>query len=325
VRIRRRKFLHLAAGAAALPVLPRAAAALDYPARPVRLVVPFAPAGGADIAGRLIGQVLSERLGQPFIIENRPGAAGNIGTEAVVRAPADGYALLVVLTPNAVNATLYENLNFNFIRDIAAVASFSSEPNVMVVHPSVPARTIPEFIAYVKANPGSVNMASSGNGTTPHLAGELFKMMSGVKMLHVPYRSAAPALTDLLGSQVQVMFPTMSSSLAYIKAGTLRPLAVTGATRSQVLPDVPAMAEFLPGYEAGTWYGVGAPAHTPAEIIAVLNTQINAGLADPKIKASLAGLGSAPMPAAPAAFGKFIADETAKWARVIAFAVIKPD
>ena len=316
MELRRRQFLHLACGVAALPALRDTA---------VRLVVPFAPAGGADIAGRLIGQVLSERLGQPFVIENRPGAAGNVGTEAVARAPGDGYTLLVVLTPNAVNATLYDGLNFNFIRDIAAVASFSREPNVMLVHPSVPARTVPEFIAYAKANPGKVNMASSGNGTTPHLAGELFKIMSGVTMLHVPYRSAAPALTDLLGSQVQLMFPTISSSLAYAKAGKLRALAVTSPSRVQLLPDVPALAEFLPGYEAGTWYGVGAPKGTPTAIVTALNSTIDAGLAEPRIKASLAALGCVPMSSSSAEFEKFIADETEKWGKVVKLAGMKPE
>ena len=325
MELRRRQFLHLACAAAALPALRDTAAALDYPTHPVRLVVPFAPAGGADFAGRLIGQVLSERLGQPFVIENRPGAAGNVGTEAVVRAPGDGYTLLVVLTPNAVNATLYDGLNFNFIRDIAAVASFSREPNVMLVNPSVPARTVPEFIAYAKANPGRVNMASSGNGTTPHLAGELFKIISGVNMLHVPYRSAAPALTDLLGGQVQLMFPTMSSSLAYAMAGKLRALAVTSPSRVQLLPDVPAVAEFLPGYEAGTWYGVGAPKSTPTAIVAALNSTIDAGLADPRIKASLAALGSVPMSSSTAGFEKFIVDETEKWGKVVKLAGIKPE
>jgi tripartite-type tricarboxylate transporter receptor subunit TctC len=324
MELRRRQFLHLACGAAALPALRDTAVALDYPTHPVRLVVPFAPAGGADFAGRLIGQVLSERLGT-FVIENRPGAAGNVGTEVVARAPGDGYTLLVVLTPNAVNATLYDGLNFNFIRDIAAVAGFSREPNVMLVHPSVPARTVPEFIAYAKASPGKINMASSGNGTTPHLAGELFKMMASVNMVHVPYRSAAPALTDLLGGQVQLMFPTMSSSLAYAKAGKLRALAVTSPSRLQLLPDVPAVAEFLPGYEAGTWYGVGAPKSTPAAIVVALNSAIDAGLADPRIKASLDALGSVPMPTSPAEFEKFIADETEKWGKVVKLAGIKPE
>lgn len=321
----RRTFLHLTAGAAIVPARSRLAWAQTYPLRPVHLVVPYAPAGGADIAARLIAQWLSERLGQTFVIDNRPGAAGNIGTEAVVRAPADGYTLLLMLTPNAVNATLYANLNFNFIRDITAVAGVSREPNVMVVNPSVPAKTVSEFIAYAKANPDKINMASPGNGTTPHLAGELFKMMAGVNMLHVAYHSAAPALTDLLGGQVQVMFPTMSSSIGYIRGGKLRPLAVTTATRSPALPELPTVGDVLPGFEASTWYGIGAPKDTPAEVINTLSTQINAGLADPKFKAALGELGSVPMPMSPAEFRTFIADETAKWAKVIRAANIKAD
>ena len=278
-----------------------------------------------DIVARLIGQWLSERLGQPFIIENRPGAGSNIATEAVVRAPPDGYTLLLVGPPNAINATLYDKLNFNFIRDIAPVASIVRVPNVMVVNPSVPAKTVPEFIAYAKANPGKINMASAGIGSSAHVAGELFKMMTGVDMVHVPYRGAAPALTDLLGGQVQVCSPRMPASIEYIKAGKLRALAVTTATRSEALPDVPTVGEFVPGYEASSWYGVGAPKNTPAEIVDKLNKEINAALADPKIKARLADLGGTALAGSPADFGKLIADETEKWGKVIRAANIKPN
>ena len=271
-----------------------------------------------------MGQWLSERLGQPFIIENRPGGGGNIGTEAVVRAPADGYTLLLVGTFNAINATLYDKLNFNFIRDIAPVAGIIRGAYVLVVNPSVPAKSVPEFIAYAKANPRKLNMASAGTGTGPHIAGELFKMMAGVDMVHVPYRGGGPALTDLLGGQVQVYFPTTVASIGYIRAGRLRALAVTTATRSDALPDIPTVGEFVPGYEASTWYGVGAPKATPAEIVEKLNKEINAGLADPKIKARLADLGGDVLAVSPADFGKFIADETEKWAKVIKFAGIKP-
>jgi tripartite-type tricarboxylate transporter receptor subunit TctC len=321
----RRQFLHLAAGAAALPAMSRIATAQTYPTRPVRIIVGFPPAGGVDIMARLMGQWLSERLDQPFVIENRPGAGSNIGTEAVVRAPPDGYTLLMVLTPNAVNATLYENLNFNFIRDIAPVASISRESNVIVVHPSVPVKTVPELIAYAKANPGKINMASGGNGSSPHVAGELFKMMTGIKMVHVPYRGVAPALTDLIGGQVQVMFATMSSSIEYIRAGKLRPLAVTAATRSDALPNVPTVSDFVPRYEASTWYGVGAPKNTPAEIVDKLNTEINAALGSPKMKERFADLGVAVLPGSPADFGKLIRDETEKWGKVIRAANLKAE
>ena len=319
----RRQFLHLAAGAAALQAVPRIARAQAYPSRPVRIVVGFAAGGGSDIIARFMGQWLSDRIGQQLIIENRPGAGGNISTEAVVRAPADGYTLLLVDTPKAINASLYDKLNFNFIRDIAPVAGISRESCVMVVHPSVPAKTIPEFIAYAKANPGKLNFVSGGNGTMQHISGELFKMMTGVNMLHVPYRGAAPALVDLLGGQVQVMFPGMASSIEYIRAGKLRPLAVTAATREKVLPDIPAVGEFVPGYEAINFYGVGAPKHTPAEIVDKLNKEINAALASPQLKARLAELGGVPMPMTPAEFGKHIADETEKWGKVIRAANIK--
>jgi tripartite-type tricarboxylate transporter receptor subunit TctC len=321
----RRQFLHLAAGAAALPAVSHIAWAQEYPTKPVRIIVGFAPGGGADIAARLIGQWLSERLGQSFVIENRPGAGSNIATEAVVRAPSDGYTLLLVSAPAAINATLYEKLSFNFIRDIAPVASISHVPHVMVVHPSFPAKTVPEFIAYAKANAGKINMASAGNGSTPHVAGELFKMMADVNLIHVPYRSAGPALTDLLGGQVQVMFDNMASSIEHIRAGKLRPLAVTTTMRSETLPDVPTVSEFVPGYEVSNWFGVGAPKATPAEILDRLNKEINASLADPKLRARLADLGGTPLVGSPADFGKLIAAETEKWAKVIRAANIKPD
>ena len=321
----RRKFLHLVAGAAALPAVSRIAWAQAYPTRPVRIIVPFAPAGSSDIVARLMGQWLSERLGQPFVIENRPGAGGNIGTEAVVRASPDGYTLLIVGGWNAINATLYDKLSFNFIRDIAPVAGIHREPYVIAVHPSVPAKTIPEFIAYAKANPGKLTMASAGIGAPSHLFGELFKMMAGVDMVHVPYRSGGPALTDLLGGQVQVMFPTTVSSIEYIKTGRLRALAVTTATRSDALPDIPTVGEFVAGYEASAWLGIGAPKATPVKIVDKLNKEINAALADPKMKAKLADLGGTPFVGSPADFGKFIAEEIEKWGKVVKFAGIKPE
>ena len=291
----------------------------------MRLIVPFAPAGGSDITARLMGQWLSERLAQPFIIENRPGAGSNIATEAVVRAAADGYTLLYVTTANAINATLYDKLNFNFIRDIAPVATISRNTYVMLVHPSMPAKTVPEFIAYAKAHPRKINMASAGTGSPPHVCGELFKMMAGVDMLHLPYRGGGPALTDLLGGQVQVYFATTVASIEYIRTGRLRALAVTTATRSDALPDIPTVAEFVPGYEASSWYGVGAPKATPAEIIEKLNKEINAGLADAKLKARLADLGGDVLALSPADFGKLIADETEKWGNVIRALNIKAD
>jgi tripartite-type tricarboxylate transporter receptor subunit TctC len=321
----RRQILQLAAGAAALPAVSRIARAQTYPSRPVRLVVGFAAGGSNDIVARVMGQWLSERLGQPFVIENRPGAGGNIGTEAVVRAPPDGYTLLLCGITNAANATIYDKLNFNFIRDIAPVAGVVRGAYVMVVNPSVPAKSVPEFIAYAKANPRKVNKAASGTGTGDHMAGELFKIMAGVDMVHVPYRGAGPALTDLLGGQVQAMFPSMSSSIEYVRAGKLRPLAVTITARSEALPDIPTVSEFVPGYEASGWYGVGAPRNTPAEIIDKLNKEINAALADPKINARFADLGSMALTLSPADFGKLIADETEKWAKVIKFANIKPE
>jgi tripartite-type tricarboxylate transporter receptor subunit TctC len=325
MKLPRRQFLHLAAGAAALPTLPHIARAQTYPSRPVRVIVPFAAAGPSDILARLIGQWLSERLGQPFVIENRPGAGGNTGTEAIVRAPPDGYALLLCGINNATNAALYDRLNFNFIRDIAPVAGISQEPNAIVVHPSVPAKTVPDFIAYAKANPGKLTMASGGIGAPSHVSGELFKMMTGVNMVHVPYRGGGPAVTDLLGGQVQVMFAAMTVSIEHIRAGKLRPLAVTTSTRSSALPDIPTVAEFVPGYEASFWIGIGAPKNTPVEIVDKLNKEINAGLADPKIKARLADLGGIPVVGSSADFGKLIADETEKWGKVIRAANIKPD
>jgi tripartite-type tricarboxylate transporter receptor subunit TctC len=325
VKLPRRKFLHLAAGAAALPAASRLARAQTYPSRPVRIVVGFAPGGGADITARLIGQWLSERLGQPFIIDNRPGAGSNIATEAVVRAPADGYTLLLVGAFNAVNATLYDKLNFNFIRDIAPVATMYYVPNVMAVHPSFPAKTILEFIAYSKSNPGKVNMGSGTTGASMHMSGELFKIMAGIDMVHVFYRGAGPTLTDLLAGQVQVSFPTMPASIEYIRAGRLRALAVTTATRSDALPDIPTVGEFLPGYEASAWYGVGAPRNTPAEIIEKLNREINSALADPRMKVRLAELGGTILAGSSDDFGKIIADETEKWGKVIRAANIKPD
>jgi tripartite-type tricarboxylate transporter receptor subunit TctC len=303
----------------------RVARAQAYPSRPVRLIVPAPAGGGYDLTARLISQVLSERLGAPFIVDNRPGAGGNIGTETVVHAPADGYTLLLVAAANAINATLYEKLNFNFIRDIAPVATIASAPNVMVVHPSVSARTVPEFIAHAKAHAGKLNMASAGNGTTPHLAGELFKILTGVDMVHVPYRGGGPALTDLLGGQVQVYFGPMPPSIEHIRSGKLRALGVTSARRSQALPDIPSVSDFVPGYEASQWYGIGVPKNTPSEIIDKLNKEINAGLADPKLKARLTDLGGTVLALSPAEFGKLIADETEKWAKVIRAANIKPE
>ncbi len=324
MKLPRRQFLHLAASAAALPAVSRIAWAQVYPVRPVHWIVGFTPAGGNDIVARLIGQWLSERLGQPFVIENRPGAGTNIATEAVVNAPPDGYTLLLVNMANAINATLYEKLNFNFIRDIAPVAGISRAPLVMAVHPSVPAKTVPEFIAYAKANPGKINMASAGIGSAGHLAGELFKMMAGVNLVHVPYRGNAPALADLIAGQVEVLFPSAASSIEYVRTGKLRGLAVTGATRSDALPDLPTVSDSIPGYEASSVYGIGAPRNTPAEIVDKLNEEVNAALADPKMKARLADLGGVALPGSPAEFGKLIADETEKWAKVIKFAGIKP-
>ena len=325
MKIPRRQFLHLVTGAATLSILPRAARAQAYPTRPVHIIVPYLAGGLGDTLARLSGQWLSERLGQPFVIENRPGAGGNIGTETVVRAPADGYTLLWTGSPNAISATLYEKLNFDFIRDIAPVASIARLPLVMEVHPSIPAQTIPEFIAYAKANPGKLNMASGGNGTVTHVAGELFKMMTGVNIVHVPYRGGPPALTDLIAGQVQVMFDNVPTSIEHIKSGKLRPLGVTTAARWEGLPDVATIGDFLPGYEASTWTGIGAPQTTPGEIVDKLNKEINAGLADSKLKARLADLGGTVMPGSPADLEKFIAEETEKWAKVVKFAGIKAE
>jgi tripartite-type tricarboxylate transporter receptor subunit TctC len=325
MKLLRRRFLHLAAGAATLPALSRVAWAQVYPSRPVRIIVPFAPGGSTDITARLMGQWLSERLGQQFVTENRPGAGSNIGTEVVVNAPPDGYTLLLVGASSAINATLYEKLNFNFLRDITSVAGIISIPFIMAVNPSVPAKTVSEFIAYAKVNPSKVNMGSGGNGTAGHLSGELFKMMAGVNMIHVPYRGEALALTDLLGGQVQVMFGTMPASIEYIRAGKLRPLAVTTASRLEALPDIPRVGEFVAGYEASGWQGLGAPRNTPVEIVDKLNKEINAGLADPKIKTRVADMGGTVLTGSPADFGKLIADETEKWGKVVKFSGAKPD
>jgi tripartite-type tricarboxylate transporter receptor subunit TctC len=321
----RRQFLHLATATASLLAVSRATWAQSYPSRPVRLIVGFAAGGAPDILARLLGQWLSERLGQSFVIENRSGAGGNIATEAVVNAPADGYTLHLSSISDAVNATLYEKLNYNFVRDIAPVASISREPYGMEVHPSFPAKTVPEFITYAKANPGKLSMASPGNGSGPHVAGELFKMMAGVDMVHVPYRGSPPALTDLIGGQVQVMFGPLSSSIEYVRSGKLRAVAVTTAMRSEALPDIPTVGDFVPGYEASGWFGVGAPRKTPVEIVDKLNREINAGLADPKLKARLADVGSLVFVGSPSEFGKHIVEETDRWAKVIRAAHIKPE
>jgi len=323
--LHRRQFLRLAASAAALPALPRMALAQPYPTRPVRIIVGYPPGGPTDLAARLIGQWLSERLGQPFIVENRPGAATNIATEAVVRAPADGYTLLLLDTAAAFNATLYDKLNFNLLRDIAPVAGIVRAPAVLEVNPSVPAKTVPELIAYAKANPGKLNMASSGIGAPSQVFGELFKTMAGVNLVNVPYRGAAPAVTDLLAGQVQVYFDPIPNSIGYIRAGKVRPLAITSATRSKALPELPTVSEFVPGYEATIWWGIGAPKATPAEIVDKLNNEINAALHDPNMNARLAELGGVALPGSSAEFGKLIADETEKWAKVIKTAGIKPE
>jgi tripartite-type tricarboxylate transporter receptor subunit TctC len=321
----RRQFLRLAAGAATLPILTCSARAQAYPSRPVRLVVGFPPGQTGDISARLLGQWLSDRLGQPFVIENRPGATSSIATELVVRAPPDGYTLLWVVTSNYINATLKTNLPYDFIRDIEPVGSSTRSPLVAVVNPSLPVKTIPELISYAKANPGKLNMASGGIGNSTHLAGELFKMMTGVEMFHVPYRGSAPALTDLISGQVQVMFDLTPSSIGYIRTGQLRPLAVTTATRVAALPELPTVGDFLPGYEASAAGGIGAPKGTPVEIIQKLNAAINAGLSDPEVKSRYASLGSVPNPSSPADFGKLIAAETEKWSKVIKFAGLKPE
>ena len=325
MKLLRRKFLHLAAGAVGLAFAPRFACAQAYPSRPVRLLVGFGAGGAPDILARLMAQWLSDRLGQPFVVENRVGGSSGIATEAVVQAPADGQTLLLASLANAVNATLYDKLNYNFIHDIAPVAGISRDPNVMVVVPSFPAKTVPEFIAYAKANPGKINMASPGVGTSPHMAGELFKFMTGTDMAHVAYRGSAPVLTDLLGGQVQVYFAPIAAAIEFIRAGKLRALAVTTAMRTDALPDVPAMADFVPGYDSSAFYGVGAPKNTPADIVDKLNKEINAGLADAALKKRISDLGSVPFPGSPADFGKLVADETEKWGKVIRAANIKPD
>jgi tripartite-type tricarboxylate transporter receptor subunit TctC len=325
MKLPRRQFLHLAAGAAALPAVSRIARAQAYPSRPVRWIVGFPPGGTSDIVARLIGQWLSERLGQPFVIENRAGAATNLATEAVVRAPADGHTLLYVTTSNMINATLYDKLNFNFIRDITIISGLARSPLVLEVHPSVPIKTAPELITYAKANPGKISMASFGTGTISHLASELFKMMASVDMLHVPYRGSGPLLNDLLGGQVQGAFDNLPASIEHIRAGKLRPLAVTTATRSEALPDLPTVAEFLPGYEAIPWSSVGVPKNTPLEIIGKLNQEINAALVDPRIKARLSDLGATPIIGSPADISKRVGDETEKWGKVVRAANIKPE
>ncbi len=325
MKLPRRKFLHLAAGVAALPAFSRIASAQAYPSRPVRLIVGFTPGSAPDIVARLMGQWLSERLGQQFLVENRPGAGGNIGTEVAVRAPADGYTLLLVGAPNAINTTLYDKLSFNFLRDIAPVAGISRERIVMVVHPSFPAKTVPEFIAYAKASPGKVAMASPGNGSSPHVSGELFKMMAGIEMIHVPYRGGGQVMTDLIAGQVQVSFIGLSVAIEHIKSGKLRALAVTAATRSEVLPDIPTVGDFVPGYEASAFWGIGAPRNTPGEIVDKLNKEINAGLSDPELRRGLAKGGGAVLAGSSADFGKFIGDETEKWAKVIRAANIKAE
>ena len=325
MNLHRRKFVQLTAAGLSAPAFPLAAAAEDYPARPVRVVAGFAAGGGVDITARLIGQWLNERLGQSFVVENRTGAGGNIGTEAVVTAAPDGYTLLLATVPNAVNASLYNNLKFNFIRDIAPVAGIIRVPMIILLHPAVPVKTVPELIAYAKANPGKVNMASAGNGSAPHMAGELFKMMAGVNMVHVPYRGQGPALTDLLGGEVQVLFATAPGTTDYVATGKLRALAVTTAMRAQVLPDVPPVGDFVPGYETSQWYGMCAPGKTPVEIIGKLNKEINAGIADAGMKARLAAIGGEPLPGTPAEFGRLIAEETEKWAKVVQAAGLKPE
>jgi tripartite-type tricarboxylate transporter receptor subunit TctC len=325
MKLQRRRFLQLAAGAAAVPVISGAASAQTYPARPVRIVIGYTPGGSADLTARLMGQWLSEKLGQSFVIENRPGGGTNIATEAVVRAAPDGYTLLLVAPANAINATLYDKLNFDFLRDTEPVAGIIRFPNVVVVNPSLPIHSIPELIAYAKANPGKLNMASSGNGSTIHMSGELFKMLTGINMVHVPYRGGAPALTDLIAGQVQVMFDNIPTCAEHVKSGKLRGLAVTSTTRSEVLPELPVVADFLPGYEASAWYGIGAPKGTPPDIIERLNKAVNEVLADPKAKARFAELGAFLLPGSAVDFGKLLANETDKWGKVVKFAGARVD
>jgi tripartite-type tricarboxylate transporter receptor subunit TctC len=325
MKLLRRQFLQFTAGVLAAPAFPQFASALDYPTRPARIVAGFAAGGGVDITARLIGQWLGDHLGQNFIVENRTGAGGNIGTEAVVNAAPDGYTLLLATVPNAVNASLYEKLSFNFVRDIAPVGGVIRVPMVVLVNPAVPAQSLAEFISYAKANPGKVNMASAGSGSAPHMAGELFKMMTGVDMVHVPYRGQGPALTDLLGGQVQILFAAAPGTADYVKTGKLRALAVTTAARMQEMPDIPTVGDFVPGYEASQWYGFAAPKNTPAEIVDRLNKEINAAVADPGMLARLAAIGGQPIPGSPAEFGRLIAEETEKWGKVVRTAGIKPE
>jgi tripartite-type tricarboxylate transporter receptor subunit TctC len=325
MKLPRRRFLHLAAGAAALPAFSRIASALDYPVRPVRLVVGFAAGGPTDILGRLMAQWLSQRLGQPFVVENRPGAGGNIATETVVNAQPDGHTLLLVAPANSINTTLYDKLSFNFIRDIVPVGSIMRAFYVMEVNPALPVQSVPEFIAYAKAHPGEINMASAGSGTPQHVAGELFKLMTGVQMVHVPYRGSVPALTDLMGGRMQVMFDNLISSLELIRAGRLRALAVTTTARSPALPDIPTVGDFVPGFEASALFGLGAPRATPPEVVAKLNSEINAGLADAGIKARLAELAGVVLAGSPADFGRLLAEETEKWGKVVRFSGAKPE
>jgi tripartite-type tricarboxylate transporter receptor subunit TctC len=324
MKLPRRRFLHLAAGAAALPAVSRIARAQAYPSRPVHLMVGFPPGTSPDTSARLAGQMLTERLGQSFVIENRPGAAGNLATEGVAKAIPDGYTLLLVTTSNTINATLYDKLNFDFIRDIVPVAGFTRAPNVMVVHPSFPAKTVPEFIAYAKANVGKINFGSAGVGSTPHVSGELFNMMTGTKMIHIPYLRSRP-MNDLLGGQLGLIFSPMSSSLELVRGGRVRALAVTSPSRTAELPEIPTVDEFVPGYEASTWEGIGAPSRTPTEIIDRLNREINAGLADSTLRARLASVGVNGLPSSSADFGKLIAEETEKWGKVVKFSSAKPD
>jgi tripartite-type tricarboxylate transporter receptor subunit TctC len=325
MKLLRRQFLQLAGAAAAAPAFSQRASAPDYPTRPVRIIAGFAAGGGVDVTARLIGQWLTDRLGQSFVIENRPGAGGNIGTEAVVNAAPDGYTLLLATVPNAVNASLYEKLSFNFIRDIVPIAGIIRVPMVILLNPSVPAATVAEFISYAKANPDKVNMASAGNGSAPHMAGELFKMMAGVNLVHVPYRGQGPALTDLLGGQVQVLFAATPGTTEYITTGKLRALAVTSASRAEMLPELKTVGDFVPGYEASQWYGIGAPRNTPVEIVDKLNKEINAAIADPGMKARFAAIGGEPLPGSAAEFGKLITEETEKWGKVVRAAGIKPE
>jgi tripartite-type tricarboxylate transporter receptor subunit TctC len=321
----RRRVLRLAGAAVALPAVSRIANAQAYPTKPIRLVIGYTPGGSADMTARLMGQWLSERLGQTVVIENRPGAGTNLATETVVRAPADGYTVLLVAPANAINATLFDKLNHNFMRDIMPVAGINRFSNVMEVHPSVPAKTVPEFIAYAKANPGKLSMASSGAGSTIHLSGELFKMLTGIQITHVPYRGSAPALTDMISGQVHVMFDNIPTSLPHTRAGKLRPLAVTSTARSELMPEVPVLADYLPGYEASAWYGLGVPRGTPAEAINKLNATVNAILADPAVKKRFAEVGATLISTSPADFGKYVADETEKWGKVVKFSGAKPD